>query len=551
MTTAYSYIRFSSRAQASGASLARQMEAAERYCYENELTLDTSLSLHDLGVSGYTGDNAEAGALAGFLKAIDDEVVTPGSILLVENIDRISRQEPLEAFDIIRLIIKAGVSITTLMDRQTYTRKSLNSGGQAFVLWALMQRAYEESKCKSERVRDAWKRKKRAMIEHRKPMTAHAPKWLKLSDDRTHFEPIPEKLAVIDRVFQMCVDGVGVGTIAQRLNTDGVPTMSGKGIWRCSAVSALIRNRALLGEHQQEMGRGKDRHPVGDPIAGYFPAVVSKSKFFAAQDAMATRRQHRGRNGKRVHLFSGMVTSMDGTSWVLSHSGARKQYLIESTRLNGVPGHQHVPLRIEPFEAGLCLMVRQLWERQSTPSDNTAKIDLLLGEIADHDARLMALRDKIKRSDPRSVGTLIEMVPEVEDSRHQLQSDLDQLQAKASRRPNHLPSLIDELESDVDDNDVRLKVRQVIRESVQGVRVVKVERINGKPTGTRVVVEMTMTTGELMVAMMVWQRGYRCNIPDVAIRPLLSTGDEPLAHLGDEFEPVDADQDVMLLQIKG
>jgi len=546
-TTAYSYIRFSSRAQADGASLARQTEDAERFCRENDLTLDDSLNLRDLGVSGYSGANAEAGALAGFLKAIKDGTVQPGSMLLVENIDRISRQEPLEAFDIIRAIIQAGVSITTLMDRQTYTRESLNSGGHAFVLWALMQRAHEESRTKSERVRDAWKRKKRAMVEERKPMTAHAPKWLKLTEDRTHFEPVPAKVAVIERVLQLCIDGVGVGTIAQRLNTEGVPTMSGKGVWRASAVSALIQNRALLGEHQQETGRGKDRHPVGEPIAGYFPAVVSKAKFFAAQDAMATRRQRRGRNGKRVHLFSGMVRSMDGTSWVLSHSGARKQYLVESKRAHGVPGDTHTPIRIEPFETGLCMMVRQLWEKRSAPDDNTKKIDFLLGEIADADARLQALRDKIKRSNPTTISTLIDMVPDVEDSRRQLQGELDRLQAEASREPKHLPALIDELDRDTENNDVRFKVRQAVRESVEGVRVVKVEKIDSKPTGTRVTVEVTLTTGEVMVAMMAWQRGYGGKLPDVVIRPLLSN--QPPEHLARHLTPVAAGEGVVLLRV--
>jgi DNA invertase Pin-like site-specific DNA recombinase len=50
---AYSYVRFSSPAQALGDSLRRQVEKGRAYCAKHGLTLDESL--RDEGLSGYHG----------------------------------------------------------------------------------------------------------------------------------------------------------------------------------------------------------------------------------------------------------------------------------------------------------------------------------------------------------------------------------------------------------------------------------------------------------------------------------------------------------------
>src|SRR5215470_10547184 len=68
--TAYSYIRFSTPEQAKGDSLRRQSDLAEAYCRRRGWTLDTSLTLRDLGVSAFRGDNALSGNLRTFLDAI-------------------------------------------------------------------------------------------------------------------------------------------------------------------------------------------------------------------------------------------------------------------------------------------------------------------------------------------------------------------------------------------------------------------------------------------------------------------------------------------------
>src|SRR3954470_2973820 len=93
MRLAYSYIRFSSAKQAAGDSLRRQVEGTERVCKREGWALDDSLNLRDLGVSAFRGSNVKEGALAAFLEAVRTGKVQPGSILIVESLDRLSRNQ--------------------------------------------------------------------------------------------------------------------------------------------------------------------------------------------------------------------------------------------------------------------------------------------------------------------------------------------------------------------------------------------------------------------------------------------------------------------------
>ena len=159
MTKAYSYIRFSRPEQIKGNSLNRQKEMSDQYCKANGLTLDTSLSLYDKGISAYTGKNVEQGALAGFLKAINKGKVESGSYLLVESLDRLSRQTVTTALRLFLNILEKGIIIVTLSDGRKYDDKDIDTS-ELIISITIMTRAHEESKIKSQRLLAANKTKR-------------------------------------------------------------------------------------------------------------------------------------------------------------------------------------------------------------------------------------------------------------------------------------------------------------------------------------------------------------------------------------------------------
>ena len=123
---AYSYLRFSTTEQLKGDSLRRQTQAAKDYADKHGLDLDESLTFRDLGVSAWRGKNVKDGALGAFLEAVDSGHVPPGSYLLVENLDRLSRAKPTVALNQFQAILARDVNVVTLHDEHEYTRAAMD-----------------------------------------------------------------------------------------------------------------------------------------------------------------------------------------------------------------------------------------------------------------------------------------------------------------------------------------------------------------------------------------------------------------------------------------
>ena len=68
----------------------------------------------DEGISGFDGSNVRKGALGRFLHLVQIGEIPKGSILVIEQWDRLTRQNPMDAIPLVRDILKSGVEIQTL-----------------------------------------------------------------------------------------------------------------------------------------------------------------------------------------------------------------------------------------------------------------------------------------------------------------------------------------------------------------------------------------------------------------------------------------------------
>lgn len=296
----------SSDVQLRGDSLRRQTEASKKYAAENDLELIEDFKLEDIGVSAFQGKNVAQGSLGKFLALVEEGQVPKGSYLIVESLDRISRQNPHAATALFLQILQAGINIVTLTDNHVY-RADGGNFSDIIVSVVIMSRAYEESRTKSLRVGAAWENKRRNI--HKRKLTRVAPIWLKLSEDRSSFELIPERAAVLRAIFDEADLGKGSLQIARRLNQEGVPTFAPSKGWYESYVSKVLTNRAVLGEFQPHRYVGEKRVPHGEPIKDYFPAIVSHEQFERIQAGRAVRRlRGSGRKGRNnINLFQGVA----------------------------------------------------------------------------------------------------------------------------------------------------------------------------------------------------------------------------------------------------
>lgn len=297
----YSYIRFSTPEQRKGDSLRRQAEAAEEWASQHGMVLDNTTRLKDLGLSAYHGVHKDKGALGGFLELVTKGKIVPGSVLIVESLDRLSREEITEALETFLAIIRRGIKIVTMGDNnREYTKKTVNSNvGDLIVSLTIMSRAHEESLLKSKRILAAWNGKRARLNE--KKLTARCPSWLELSKDKTEFHAVPEREKIVMRIFEMKAQGIGGETIAKVLNHERV--WSPKNGWRKSYITKILSSRAVLGEFQPQAKVGDKRLPAGAPSPNYFPQIVADDLFHAVQARIASNRGKGGKNGRISNLF--------------------------------------------------------------------------------------------------------------------------------------------------------------------------------------------------------------------------------------------------------
>lgn len=90
------YVRWSSSEQSRGSSKERQLEDCRRYAASKGWNVVDELV--DDGVSAFKGRHVAIGALGQFVEDVATGRHPDGIVLLVEKMDRLSRQEPDEVF---------------------------------------------------------------------------------------------------------------------------------------------------------------------------------------------------------------------------------------------------------------------------------------------------------------------------------------------------------------------------------------------------------------------------------------------------------------------
>lgn len=305
----YSYTRFSSDKQMSGNSLQRQTEAIESWIHTNNVNIpiDDTLHLRDLGVSAWTGANTEAdAALGGFLKAVEEGRVPPKSYLILEKLDRLSRQKVTIAIGILTSIINHGITIVTLSDGKEYNEDSLNNNSGMDFMFAIFQLglAHQESQNKSERISKAYSSKIKQLLEHDKPITHNKPNWLDV-DRNDNFIVIEERASAIRYFFDTMVNNnLSVSQTCHFINKEGrVPYWGKDGLWKSSFTRTLINTRRVIGEWRSEAHDiTRMMYPPIVDVETYNKAVKLSNTNKTSNRAILYRSKH------KTNLFTGIMT---------------------------------------------------------------------------------------------------------------------------------------------------------------------------------------------------------------------------------------------------
>lgn len=478
----YCYVRFSSKKQQLGDSIERQEKFIEKYVKDNGAVIAEQFS--DLGVSAFRGKNVKAGALSKFLERVKSGEISHGDTLIVESLDRISRQKELNTLEILIAILNAGVIICTLSDGRVYNANTEDQANLVFQISFIISRAYDESLTKQKRSISAWKRKHEEARQSNKVMTRKLPYWLRAVDDtsETKIEIIESRAAEVRAAFELAKYKLGAQAIASRLNNMGAEKR-----WSLIAVRHLLSSKSVYGSFEvyktKAVSGALEKGEAYEEIENYFPPVIGKSEFYSVQNYLAKNKESfatRGRTPKGFrNVFKGLIKCIYCDSFLhqnfLKRKGKEYMYLVcHKSLVNACPSGKKVivPYRhvLEPF---LLLFknygVDRLFGEVNTGKELNHKLVAIRQEKQEKTKAIDRILQDIEENNgeiPKSILGLISklerMNTALEEEEHKVLAEIENGRSSSEIREEITRADIDEL---LETEDGRLKFNSLLTES--------------------------------------------------------------------------------------
>ena len=472
-TTAYSYVRFSTKKQITGDSLRRQVDESTAYAAKQGWRLDTTLNLRDLGVSAFHGKHRNSGNLKTFLAKIEDGTVRPGSWLIIEALDRLSRQEITEAMALFLQIVNAGVGIVTLVDGQKYSKDIVNQNqGIIFLAIGVLLGAHEYSAKLSYRIRQS---KAAALVSarngDRRAIHGKPPYWIINEGGKYVFHP--ERVKIMREIIAMALDGVGMLGIANRLTDRRIKTHSNKTIWNDTSIYKMLHSRTLIGEFQPVTGRTLKQEPIPE----YYPALLKTDEFYELQGVLDQRKQTiRGRHGKMTNIFGNVLTcGTDGSRMqvVMRSSSSNRKTFISLSSINSLKGRgAQRSIAYHPLEQAFLQFISEVKVDPKPPA--VGGLAVLIGKRSEKLTRLAKLRALLESGDLSNVKTVATSADNVEAEIKELDRAIEVIQAS-----QHVPTVSTQDIADLgamikaasDPGELRRKIKMAIAQVVKSAKI--------------------------------------------------------------------------------
>lgn len=491
MATVFSYVRFSSKKQEQGDSVRRQIRFGNEWLAQNpQHTLDTSLRLHDLGVSAFRGANLdEKGALGAFvaLAKKTDSPIPKGAILLIERLDRFSRQQTRKAYRAFVELVEAGVTVQTLDPLQTINESNIDDLHVVLPLILQMTMAHEQSKEKSRRIGAVWEAK-REKARSGQPMFRKCPAWLRWDDESKQFVIRPKATDAIEFIFRSTANGRGQRHLVTDLNKRFKP-FGKSGKWNSSYIQKILNDRSVLGELQpRRFDTSGNRVKDGEPITNYYPRVVSDELFYAAAAAKDSRKRAKGRNTHFVNLFVGLLHGQDGHSLQVQTSRVKgkkqvpyvQRRLVSYGHIRGLSGVCTYSLNYYHLENAVLRVLYELDDSCLEPTSTAHE------QISDAEAKVWAISRRMQElrtalvstssaaSPPQEIIRALEVLQqELQEAEGRLADFRKASDAEKSKPLSRTRELILQLGNAGPDEEqaLRLKLRSLISTVVDSIHV--------------------------------------------------------------------------------
>jgi DNA invertase Pin-like site-specific DNA recombinase len=489
---AISYTRFSDPKQGKGDSEDRQAEMFRSFCTRHSLTPLTEV-FADRGRSGYKDEHRKKGRFGQLVAMAKDERIEPGTIIVVEAWDRLGRLRPDKQTELVAELLRTGVSIGVCRLDDLFSEEDFGTHKWT-TLAVFIQLAYQESKQKAERVADSWERRRERARTGGELLTTRLPAWLELVNGEPRL--IPGRAAAVRRIFALAAEGKGHTRIVSTLTAERVPSFGRavvnsdrvrsqfSGTWTRPYVALILNDRRALGELQPYKSDGT---PDGPSLKCY-PAVVSEEEFALARAGQEQRigkdrlgRQLVPRQGKYVNLFKSMLRhARDGEGFVLHNKGTAKKPELVLVNAVGEGGRGKCYTFPYPlFEEAILRHLSEVDPAEILPRQGEApdRVEVLRAQLKNIRADLARIQDDLKEGYSKGLAAVLrEREAQEEQVATELQDELARASKPAEKAWEELPSLVGLVKDTPDPEDVRLKLRPILRRVIEEALVLIVRR---------------------------------------------------------------------------
>lgn len=300
----YSYKRISSRTQKEGTGIDRQEALINEYLAHHKLELTREFI--DLGISGFRGKNARTGALREFLDLIASGAIKANDVLLVENFDRLTRMNGIDATKLVVDILSSKIIIVTLSDNQTYDYRQEDHSNILFKINFVLSRANEESRIKKSRSLGAWKKKHNEAKSSNKVMTKKLPYWISYNEETESLNLNQSRANEVKKIFEL-LEIFGCARAAVEINKTSTDKK-----WTLIAIRHLSRAKSVYGcfeIYKTKTANGESADY--EELENYYPPVISKEQFYNIQTRLNVRaetHEKKGRSAKGFrNIFKGVI----------------------------------------------------------------------------------------------------------------------------------------------------------------------------------------------------------------------------------------------------
>lgn len=262
----YAYQRFSSDAQIGNSSLDRQSKLISSWLNRHpECELEEEIV--DEGISAYTGKNISDGALGEYFNKLEQGLVQPNSILLVEDFSRFTRQNLKEAEPLLFKLWDHGISFAIANRDKIFDPSGRDDIFSRFQLLFEINHAFNDSEYRSKKVKGSYVRREENAKQGIVPRMRR-PFWLDKKGKCNQFKPI------IEDIFALYLSGQGQRNILNAIK-EKYPDASFLEKTNASTVMDWISKESAIG-----MWRGYK----------VYEAAIDEDTYYLAQDIRENRK---------------------------------------------------------------------------------------------------------------------------------------------------------------------------------------------------------------------------------------------------------------------